>query len=99
MARVILRQKAIDDLTGIWNYTVQQWSESQADNYFEAIKFACKEIGVNPKIGRVYAAISKHLLGFKSGKHIIFYHLISEDEIEVVRILHERMDLKKRLND
>ncbi len=99
MVNVILRQEAIDDLTDIWEYTLQEWSEHQADKYFETIKFACKEIGQNPNIGKVYTEISKNLLGLKSGKHIIFYHKISEDEIEVIRILHERMDLKNRIND
>jgi toxin ParE1/3/4 len=99
MVNVILRQEAIDDLTDIWEYTLQEWSENQADKYFETIKFACKEIGKNPNIGKVYTEISKNLLGLKSGKHIIFYHKISEDEIEVIRILHERMDLKNRIND
>ncbi|MDR0803327.1 type II toxin-antitoxin system RelE/ParE family toxin [Fluviicola sp.] len=62
------------------------------------MEFACKEIGENPSVGRNYTEISDRLLGFKSGKHIIFYHQISEDEIEVIRILHERMDLKNGLN-
>ena len=99
MVNVILRQEAIDDLNDIWEYSLQEWSENQADKYFETIKFACKEIGRNPNIGKVYTEISKNLLGLKSGKHIIFYHKISEDEIEVIRILHERMDLKNRMND
>lgn len=98
MAKVILRQEAIDDLTDIWYYIIQEWSENQADRYYEAIKSACKEIGENPTIGKVYAEISKNLLGLKSGKHIVFYHQISKDEIEVIRILHERMDLKSRIN-
>lgn len=97
MAKVILRQGAIDDLTDIWNYTKQEWSESQAERYYEVIKLACKEIGRKPNIGKVYTEISKNLLGFKSGRHVIFYHLISADEIEVIRILHERMDLKSRV--
>ena len=99
MANVILRQEAIDDLTEIWEYTIQEWSENQNDKYFETIKCACKEIGQNPNIGKVYTEISKNLLGLKSGKHIIFYHKISEDEIEVIRILHERMDLKNRMKE
>jgi toxin ParE1/3/4 len=99
MAKVILRQEAIDDLSDIWEYTFQEWSENQADKYYEAIKFACNEIGKNPNIGRIYAEISKNLLGLKSGKHIIFYCQISENEIEVIRILHERMDLKNRINE
>lgn len=99
MAKVILRQEAINDLSDIWDYTLQEWSETQADNYYETIKFACKEIEKNPSIGKIYTEISKNLLGLKSGKHIIFYHQISEDEIEVIRILHERMDLKNRVNE
>lgn len=99
MAKVIFRQAAIEDLTDIWDYTFQRWSESQADKYYAMIKLACKEIGENPAIGKVYTQISKHLFGFKSGKHIVFYYHTSEDEAEIIRILHERMDLKKRINE
>lgn len=97
MAKVILRQKAIDDLTDIWNYTIYRWTENEAEKYYQAIKYACKEIGENPDIGREYNEISENLFGLKSGKHIIFYYQISEDEIDVVRILHGRMDLKSRI--
>ena len=97
MAKVILRQEAIDDLNDIWDYTFEQWSENQADKYYAILKSACNEIGENPDFGREYAGIKRNLLGFKSGKHVIFYQVISEDEIEVIRILHERMDLKNRL--
>lgn len=99
MAKVILRQEAIDDLNDIWGYTFEKWSEHQADNYYATLKFACKEIGENPERGRDYPGISSNLRGLKSGKHILFYQLISEDEIEVIRILHERMDLKNRLTE
>jgi len=99
MAKVILRQEAIDDLNSIWDYTFEKWSENQADIYYGAIKVACKEIGENRIVGKMYSGVSRNLLGLKSGKHIIFYHIISEDEIEVLRILHERMDLKNRLTE
>ena len=58
---------------------------------------ACNGIGENPDIGKEYDGISNNLLGLKSGKHIIFYQQVSDDRIEVVRILHERMDLKFRI--
>jgi toxin ParE1/3/4 len=97
MAKVILRQKAIDDLNDIWNYTFEKWSAKQADKYYSAIKLACNGIGENPDVGKEYDGISENLLGLKSGKHILFYKLITEERIEIVRILHERMDLKNRL--
>ena len=99
MAKVLFRRKAIDDLNDIWNYTFKMWSENQADKYYAEIKWACKDIGANPKLGKEYPEINENLLGLKSGRHILFYQLISEDKVEVVRILHERMDLKSRLTE
>lgn len=97
MAKVILRQLAIDDLNDIWFYTFQEWSEIQADKYYTILKLACKSIGENPEIGKEYNGIKKNLFGLKSQKHIIFYQFVSNDEIEVIRILHGRMDLKNRI--
>ncbi|MDD7915904.1 type II toxin-antitoxin system RelE/ParE family toxin [Polaribacter ponticola] len=99
MAKVNIRQKANDDLNDIWSYTFENWSENQADKYYMMLKLSCENIGENPEIGKVYNGISKNLLGLKSGKHIIFYYSISVNEIEVVRILHERMDLKNKLTE
>ncbi len=99
MPEVILRQEAIDDLNDIWGYTFEKWSENQADRYYATIKLACNGIGTNPDVGKEYGEISRNLLGIKSGKHIIFYQLISDDKIEVIRILHERMDLKNRITE
>ena len=99
MLKISFRQKANDDLNNIWGYTYEKWSENQADKYYATIKFACQEIGMNPDLGKVYSGISQNLLGLKSGKHIIFYTLIYENEIEVVRILHERMDLKNKITE
>jgi len=99
MAKVIFRQEAIDDLNNIWEYTFEKWSENQSDKYYAMLKLACGEIGKNPEIGKEYNEIGNNLLGFHTGRHVIFYQLVYEDEIEVVRILHERMDLKNRLNE
>lgn len=99
MAKVILRKKAIDDLNNIWSYTFDKWSAKQADKYYAAINLACNGIGENPNVGKEYNGIDKNLLGLKSEKQIVFYKSISEDKIEVVRILHERTDLKNRITE
>ena len=99
MAKVILRQEAIDDLNDIWNYTFEEWSEMQADKYYAMLKFACMQIGENPELGKEYNGINSNLLGLRTGKHIIFYQVVTENEIEVIRILHERMDLQNRMKD
>jgi len=97
MAKVILRQKAIDDLNNNWDYTYEKWSEKQVNKYYATIKMICNGIGESPNIGKEYDGVSRNLLGLKSGRHIIFYQQISNERIEVVRILHERMDLKNKI--
>jgi toxin ParE1/3/4 len=99
MAKVIFRQQAIDDLNAIWTYTYDEWSEKQADKYYVSLEFACLQIGENPELGKEYEEIKSNLLGLRTGKHIIFYQVVNDQKIEIIRILHERMDLINRLNE
>ncbi|KAA3651563.1 MAG: type II toxin-antitoxin system RelE/ParE family toxin, partial [Bacteroidetes bacterium] len=56
-----------------------------------------EEIVENPDLGKNYEGISKQLLGIKAYRHIIFYRTLDKNYVEITRILHERMDLKKRI--
>jgi len=98
MAKYLLTHKAVEDLTEIWDYTYNEWSENQADKYYFLLLDSCNEIAKNPNRGRKYDMVTENLLGYKSYQHIIFYKIISNNEIEVIRILHGRMDLKSRLH-
>ena len=59
MLKVIFRQEAIDDLSNIWEYTMLEWSITQADNYYQKLKTACYELGKNPELGRNYPNVNK----------------------------------------
>jgi toxin ParE1/3/4 len=97
MAKYYFTNEAVEDLTEIWNYTFDAWSEKQADFYYELMLGSCNEIAKNPSSGKVYEIVTKGVIGFRTGEHIIFYIVISQTEIEIVRILHGMMDLKNRL--
>ncbi len=97
MAKYYFTNKAVEDLSEIWDYTVKKWSEKQADKYYDLLLLACNELAKKPNLGKNYEIISKGILGYKSGEHIIFYTIIPKNEIEVVRILHGMMDLKSIL--
>ena len=97
MAEYKLTNKAVADLSKIWEYTFEVWSEKQADKYYDGLISNCVEIAENPDLGKNYEGISKQLLGIKSNRHIIFYRTLNENYVEITRILHERMDLKKRI--
>lgn len=97
MASYRLTNKAVDDLSQIWKYTEAVWSEKQADSYYQILIVTFQEIAVSPNSGRNYSNVLENLLGFKVNKHIVFYRIISEDSIEITRVLHEQIDLKNRL--
>lgn len=98
MAKFKLTKNAVKDLSDIWNYTVETWSESQADKYYKLIINACTIIAKKPQIGKVYPEIYPDLKGKLTSKHLIFYREMEDQSIEIIRILDERMDLKNKLS-
>lgn len=48
MANYHLTHKAIEDLSNIWEYTVEVWSEQQADKYYNLIIDSFTRILENP---------------------------------------------------
>jgi len=99
MAKYKLTNKAVEDLSKIWDYTFEVWSERQADKYYKSLISNCQEIAANPHLGKNYSEINQSLLGMKMNRHIIFYRILNKNYIEITRILHERMDLKTRITE
>lgn len=97
MANYILTNKAVADLANIWNYTFDNWSEQQADTYYQMLLYNCQEIANNPSSGKNYEGVIKNSFGYKTGRHIIFYRKIDQEKVEITRILHTQMDLKNRI--
>lgn len=97
MGKSKFSKKAIDDLSAIWEYTYDEWSELQAGKYYSMLIETCNEIADNPDIGKDYSLIAKNLYGITSGRHIVFYRRLRSKDVEIVRILHEQMDLKSRI--
>jgi toxin ParE1/3/4 len=97
MSKLKFTNKAIVDLSDIWNYTIENWSESQADKYYKLILNACASILKKPLSGKDYDIVYPKLKGKKASYHIIFYRVFEDKSVEIVRILHERMDLKNKL--
>jgi toxin ParE1/3/4 len=97
MPKFELTKKAVEDLGDIWNYTYENWSENQADIYYQLFIESFKEIAGNPGIGKNYSGIVDSLRGFKVGRHIVFFREIADQKVQIIRILHEQMDLRNRI--
>jgi toxin ParE1/3/4 len=98
MANYKLTRRAVDDISKIWLYTYETWSERQADKYYSLLIDTIRELSTKPEFGRSYSMVDPGLRGVKVGRHIIFYLTESSQEILVVRILHEQMDLLNKFN-
>ena len=99
MAKYSLSNKALEDLSKIWEYTYEVWSELQAEKYYYLLLDTCQDLADGNLSGKSYPEISSEILGFKAGRHVIFYRKANGSGIEVARILHERMDLKNRIQE
>jgi toxin ParE1/3/4 len=99
MAKYSLSNKALEDLSKIWEHTYEAWSELQAEKYYYMLLDTCQDLADGNFSGKSYSEISSEILGFKVGRHVIFYRKAKGSGIEVARILHERMDLKNRIQE
>ena len=94
----VISKKVVSDLEEIWLYTVEKWSVQQADRYYNLIFNEINYISKNSNAGKSMEHVRKNYRASKVKSHLIFYRVIN-GTIEVIRILHERMDMENRLND
>ena len=97
MTSYVLSPRAREDLSEIWSYTADRWGDDQADRYIRLIASACEALATGGKRGRSADAIRAGYFGYSVGSHILFYRRRPRRGIEVVRILHQNMDLRRHL--
>ena len=54
MAKFRFTNRSLDDLIEIWDYTVEEWSENQAEKYYNLIVASCMDLANNPQLGKPY---------------------------------------------
>jgi toxin ParE1/3/4 len=94
-ARVRLSPKALADLEDIWLYTSRTWSIDQADTYVSDMFAVMSALASGDRRGRPVEARPGYLK-YPAGSHLLFFRL-SERRIDVIRILHSRMDAPSHL--
>ena len=90
-----LRPSAEDDLEEIWLYTRENWSREQADKYVRDVISVIDDLAAGRKEGRK-VDIRKGYMKQSAGAHVVFFR-VAEDHIDIVRILHGRMDVGRHL--
>ena len=90
--------EAANDLETIWLYTFETWSMEQADRYLNLIFDEIEYISFKPESAFDYNHIRKDYFRAKVKSHFIFYKENKKrNELEIIRILHEMMDIESHL--
>lgn len=98
--KYIVSKEASADLENIWLYTFKNWSLEQADRYLLLILDEFNYLSKDPYSGKDRNDIREGYRSSKVKSHIIFYTIKNQvAQLQIVRVLHERMDLPNRLSD
>ena len=93
-----LSKEAENDLENIWLYTFENWSTEQADRYLNLIMDEIEYLCIKPESGMNFGNIRKGYFRSKVKSHFLFYRINpKKEELEIIRILHERMDIENHL--
>lgn len=92
-----LAPRAKRDLDDIWTFTEQTWGVAQAERYIRDIRDACEDLAAGRRCGRDVDHIRPGYMMLAVGAHFIFYHGDAGSKVDVIRILHQRMDIAARL--
>lgn len=84
------------DLSSIWDFTEERWDINQAETYVRKIQAAVEGVAEDPDRGRAREGIREGYRSYAVGSHIVFY-LQRASHVEVVRVLHQRMDFGRHL--
>lgn len=99
MSKYIINEKALEDINKIWIYTEENWSEEQAERYYNLIFDEIEYIVANFEMARDFENVRKNYKYSKVKSHLIFFKKTKANEIEIIRILHERMDIGNQLSE
>ena len=84
------------DIERIWIETANKWGVDQAETYIRQVSDHIQIIADRPLLGRACLDVRTGYYKYPTGSHILFYRR-AENGIDVMRILHERMDLKRHV--
>lgn len=93
---VVISPEAQADYDDILLYGATTWGDAQATRYQTTLDLAMEEVGNFPEIGQQCHDLYAGCRRLPVERHVVFYR-IETDAVEIVRILHERIDATRHL--
>ena len=96
-AKYLISRTASSDLDSIWEYTFHKWSKEQADRYYTLIMSEIEFIASNITSGKPMYHVKKNYFASYVKSHMILFKR-NKGIVEIIRILHQKMDVESNLD-
>ena len=96
MPRFRIKAAAINDLKCIAKFTEKTWGQAQRNKYLADFDQAFHQLADNNELGKVCDYLQTGYSAFPIGSHVIFYKISGRQCIDIIRVLHKRMDVSSR---
>lgn len=97
MRTFVLTNSALNDLRVIAQFTESRWGKEQRNTYLAQLDLSFHRLADAPLVGASCDDVRSGYRRFPVGSHVIFYRMMDQDRIQIVRILHKSMDVPSRL--
>ena len=97
MPKYVLSNRAEQDIINTYQYTADEFGETQADAYLQSLHEGLVILSDNPGLAQNIYNIRPSYYRYQIQKHMAFFRIESES-IFVVRILHQQMQFPVHLN-
>jgi toxin ParE1/3/4 len=92
----VFSKEAENDLVEIYRYGFINYGENKADQYIETLKEKCQFLAGVPNFCPDRDEFNPSVKIHHHRKHLIIY-VIENDDILIIRVLHDRMDIQQHI--
>jgi plasmid stabilization system protein ParE len=97
---IVIQGGASHRLDGIYRYTHDRWGAEQAETYITSLFAALDKIAAHGVVSKpIPAEFSVEGYYFRYEHHFVYWRHLSNGDIGIVTILHERMHQIDRFRD
>lgn len=96
MSKYTVTEEAEADIKDVGRYTNRVWGRDQRIKYIAELGMLLGRLAKNPELGKDYGYVLDGCFGYIYQHHIVFCTKASYG-IEIIRVLHQTMDIESRL--
>lgn len=95
--RYVIKRAALADLNDIARYTRKSWGRSQELVYIKGIFDCFEKIASKETFNVDFSYIKEGCFKCKINHHLVLFRWLTDGRPEIIRILHEEMDIPLQL--